>query len=64
MLAVSVITVPAGVPAFTVTTTGKAGSSGAKLGFVQVIVPALRLQEACTPPDWYRAQGHEAVFGE
>ena len=41
MLAVSVITVPAGVPAFTVTTTGKLAVPGAKLGFVQVIVPAL-----------------------
>ena len=41
MLAVSVITVPEGVPAVTFTTTGKLAVPGAKLGFVQVIVPAL-----------------------
>jgi hypothetical protein len=42
MLAVSVITVPGGFPdVFTVTTTGKLAVPGAKLGFVQVIVPAL-----------------------
>src|SRR5216683_4008594 len=41
MLAVSVITVPEGVPAVTFTTTGKLAVPGAKLGFVQVIVPAV-----------------------
>jgi len=41
MFAVSVITVPEGVPAFTFTTTGKLAVPDAKLGFVQVIVPAL-----------------------
>src|SRR3977135_3834797 len=41
MVAVSVITVPEGVPAFTFTTTGKLAVPDAKLGFVQVIVPAL-----------------------
>jgi len=38
MLAVSVITVPAGVPAFTFTMTGKLAVPGAKLELVQVIV--------------------------
>jgi hypothetical protein len=38
MLAVSVITVPGGVPAFTVTTTGKLAVPGAKLELVQLIV--------------------------
>src|SRR6266851_5693009 len=38
MLAVSVITVPAGVPALTVTTTGKVAVPGAKLELVQLIV--------------------------
>jgi len=42
MLAVSVITVPGEFPeVFTVTMTGKLAVPGAKLGFVQVIAPAL-----------------------
>ena len=40
-VAVSLIAVPAGVPAVTFTTTGKLAVPGAKLGFVQVIVPAV-----------------------
>jgi hypothetical protein len=38
MLTVSVIAVPAAVPAFTFTTTGKLAVPGAKLGLVQAIV--------------------------
>src|ERR1700680_2475896 len=41
MVAVCVISVPGGVPAFTFITTGKLAVPNAKLGFVQVIVPAL-----------------------
>ena len=41
IVAVSLIAVPAAVPAVTLTTTGKLAVPGAKLGFVQVIVPAL-----------------------
>src|SRR5579862_1107091 len=40
-VAVSFTAVPAAVPAVTFTTTGKLAVPGAKLGFVQVIVPAL-----------------------
>jgi hypothetical protein len=40
-VAVSLIAVPCGVPAVTFTTTGKLAVPAAKLGFVQVIVPAL-----------------------
>ena len=40
-VAVSLMAVPAAVPAVTFTTTGKLAVPGAKLGFVQVIVPAL-----------------------
>ena len=38
---VSLTAVPAGVPASTVNTTGKLAVPGAKLGFVQLIVPAV-----------------------
>jgi hypothetical protein len=40
-VAVSFTAVPAAVPAVTFTTTGKLAVPGAKLGFVQVIVPAV-----------------------
>jgi hypothetical protein len=40
-VAVSLITVPAAVPAVTFTTTGKLAVPGAKLGFVQLMTPAL-----------------------
>jgi hypothetical protein len=40
VVAVSLIAVPAAVPAVTFKTTGKLAVPGAKLGFVQVIVPA------------------------
>ena len=49
IVAVSVITVPAAVPALTFTTTGKLAEPGAKLGFVQVIVaPNTHAQPAGT----------------
>jgi hypothetical protein len=38
---VSLMAVPAGVPPVTLRTTGKLAVPGAKLGFVQLIVPAL-----------------------
>jgi hypothetical protein len=41
IVAVSLTAVPAAVPAVTLTTTGKLAVPGTKLGFVQVIVPAL-----------------------
>lgn len=40
-VAVSLIAVPAAVPAVTFTTTGKLADPTARLGFVQVMVPAL-----------------------
>jgi hypothetical protein len=41
IVAVSLIAVPATVPAVTFSTTGKLAVPGAKLGFVHVMVPAL-----------------------
>jgi hypothetical protein len=54
-VAVSLMAVPAGVPAVTFTTAGKLAEPVAKLGFVQVIVPAL--------PATGRVQDHPPGIG-
>jgi hypothetical protein len=64
MVAVSVITVPAGVPATTFTTTGKLAVPDAKLGFVQVIVPALPTTGSAHPhPGGIGLKEKKVVFG-
>ena len=55
IVAVSLIAVPAGVPAVTLRITGKLADPAAKLGFVQLIVPAL--------PTVGRVQDHPVGIG-